>query len=181
MRRALLAAAVVLVLPSTASAQQPGAPGVRGDALAVTGQVLDLTLTVTDLDGSTRDVDRGDSVEVQLAADVFFAFGSADLTPAASAVLAELARRVQAEAEGTVAVVGHTDSVGDDASNLALSRRRADTVVAALRPRLTGLALTAQGLGESQPVAPNARPDGTDDPAGRQRNRRVAVGFQKKG
>jgi flagellar motor protein MotB len=31
------------------------------------------------------------------------------------------------------------------------------------------------GLGELRPTAPNARPDGTDDEAGRQRNRRVEV------
>ena len=179
MQRTALAAALLIALPATATAQSPD-PGVDGAVLAVTGKVLDLTLTISDLDGSTSDVDRGDSVEVQLAADVFFAFGSADLTPAATGVLAALAQRLQAEATGTVAVVGHTDSVGDDASNLTLSQRRADTVVAALRPQTPGLVLTAKGAGETQPVAPNALPDGSDDPAGRQRNRRVAVGFDKK-
>ncbi|WP_420604624.1 hypothetical protein [Methylobacterium sp.] len=34
--------------------------------------------------------------------------------------------------------------------------------------------LSAAGKGETMPVAPNANPDGRDDPAGRQRNRRVA-------
>ena len=35
--------------------------------------------------------------------------------------------------------------------------------------------MTTAGFGESRPVAPNERPDGRDDPEGRQRNRRVTV------
>jgi outer membrane protein OmpA-like peptidoglycan-associated protein len=37
------------------------------------------------------------------------------------------------------------------------------------------VATATQGWGERRPVAPNSRPDGTDDPAGRQKNRRVVV------
>jgi outer membrane protein OmpA-like peptidoglycan-associated protein len=36
--------------------------------------------------------------------------------------------------------------------------------------------LTTRGFGESKPVAPNTKPDGSDNPAGRRLNRRVAVG-----
>jgi outer membrane protein OmpA-like peptidoglycan-associated protein len=35
--------------------------------------------------------------------------------------------------------------------------------------------MTVRGYGETQPVAPNTRPDGSDDPAGRRKNRRVVV------
>ena len=36
-------------------------------------------------------------------------------------------------------------------------------------------AATIRGFGETRPVAPNARPDGADDPEGRRRNRRVEI------
>lgn len=41
--------------------------------------------------------------------------------------------------------------------------------------------MTTKGYGESQPVAPNTKPDGQDDPVGRQQNRRVEVVIQKQG
>lgn len=40
-------------------------------------------------------------------------------------------------------------------------------------------AFVATGRGEAEPIAPNARPDGTDDPDGRARNRRVVVGIPR--
>jgi outer membrane protein OmpA-like peptidoglycan-associated protein len=100
---------------------------------------------------------------------LFFAFGQAELTPAAASVLEEVAERLRTQAVGVVSVVGHTDAVGDDASNLILSQRRAGTVVTDLDARLTGsgLTLSASGKGETEPVAPNALPDGKDSPDGR--------------
>ena len=43
----------------------------------------------------------------------------------------------------------------------------------------TGPRYASRGLGGSRPVAPNARPNGADDPDGRQRNRRVEVVLQR--
>jgi outer membrane protein OmpA-like peptidoglycan-associated protein len=76
-----------------------------------------------------------------------------------------------------VRVDGYTDSVGSDAYNLGLSRRRAAAVSAALRGAIPArLAIQARGHGESDPVAPNTR--GADDnPAGRAKNRRVTISY----
>ena len=41
------------------------------------------------------------------------------------------------------------------------------------------LRFVSRGFGKSRPVAPNARPDGTDDPEGRQQNRRVEIVVRK--
>jgi outer membrane protein OmpA-like peptidoglycan-associated protein len=78
-------------------------------------------------------------------------------------------------------VTGHTDATGEDAYNLDLSRRRAEAVAAWLRarPELGGWTFTVAGKGEAAPVAPNSRPDGSDDPEGRARNRRVEVTIPK--
>ncbi len=78
--------------------------------------------------------------------------------------------------EGTVTVVGHTDAKGEDAYNFDLSKRRAEAVVDWLKSQ-SGMAriFAAEGRGEVEPIAPNTRPDGNDDPDGRARNRRVVV------
>ena len=70
----------------------------------------------------------------------------------------------------TVAIEGHTDSVGGDDYNLGLSQRRADSVRSNLVSRGVDAArITAMGAGESAPVA------GNESAAGRQQNRRVEV------
>lgn len=77
---------------------------------------------------------------------------------------------------GPIILRGNTDSRGADGDNLVASRKRAEAVrdymvakgVAADRIRIIA-------LGETRPIAPNARPDGSDDPEGRAKNRRVDV------
>ncbi len=65
-------------------------------------------------------------------------------------------------------IAGHTDSQGREEMNLALSRSRADAVLAALMARrvLTS-SLTAKGYGEAEPIADNATEEG------REANRRI--------
>jgi OmpA-OmpF porin, OOP family len=48
-----------------------------------------------------------------------------------------------------------------------------------LEPQFQGLSVTlqAQGFGDTRPVAKNTKPDGSDNPAGRKRNRRVTITF----
>lgn len=71
---------------------------------------------------------------------------------------------------------GHSDAMGDDAENLVTSRRRAEAIRDYLVEKGVGAdRIAVIALGERRPVAPNATLDGTDDPAGRARNRRVDV------
>ncbi len=68
----------------------------------------------------------------------------------------------------------HTDSKGTDAYNQKLSQRRAQSVVDWLVGKGISVSrLAAKGYGESQPVAANKNPDGSDNPEGRQLNRRT--------
>jgi OmpA-OmpF porin, OOP family len=83
--------------------------------------------------------------------------------------LNDVAERVKASGE-TISLVGHTDNVGDDGSNMALGQRRADIVKSYLVSK--GVAadkINATSQGEAQPIADN----GTD--AGRQENRRTEL------
>ncbi len=114
------------------------------------------------------------AISVDLPADVLFDFDQATLRPDAAAPLDKAAELIKSYAQAPLQVVGHTDSKGTDAYNDDLSLRRAHTVAQALQQRTARLP-QALGRGEREPVAPNATPDGRDDPQGRQRNRRVQI------
>lgn len=138
--------------------------------------ILPLIFEVDALDGSESTSQQGSSTTVRLSTDVLFAFGSADLSGRASAQIDDAAAKLRG-VTGRVSVTGYTDSVGSDAVNIPLSLRRAQAVVAALAPKVHGVVtLLAAGRGSADPVAPNTV-DGTDNPAGRAKNRRVEIVF----
>jgi outer membrane protein OmpA-like peptidoglycan-associated protein len=112
---------------------------------------------------------------LRVGSDFLFDFDRAELRSEAEPALAELARRV-AQANKMAMIEGHTDAKGTDSYNQTLSERRATAVRIALAGRGLGYEkLNIRGFGKTQPVAPNQYPDGSDDPDGRQRNRRVEV------
>lgn len=75
-----------------------------------------------------------------------------------------------------VTVRGHTDTGGSDSHNLEISRDRAEAVAAYLsRHGVAEDRIRVIALGERRPIAPNANADGSDNPEGRARNRRVEV------
>lgn len=165
--------------PSSASQAPP--PLVSDQALeasvlplAVDDAVLDLSVTAQRTDGSVSDSLGPGGRTVTLATDVLFGFGSATLTAQAASRLEEAAAAARTTGKA-VTVIGYTDSIGSATSNLALSTRRAAVVRDALAPQLPGVAFTVRGRGEETPVAPNTRPDGSDNPLGRAANRRVTL------
>ncbi len=109
--------------------------------------------------------------------DVLFQFGQASLTPQARSRAADISTILNTQAQGRqVSVEGHTDSVGSAEFNQRLSEQRAASVVNALAAG--GVArsrVSVKGYGERYPVAPNSNPDGSDNPSGRTKNRRVEV------
>ncbi|MET7704800.1 OmpA family protein [Micromonospora sp. NPDC005413] len=161
--------------PQIVSGEQVSAPIVD-----IQGPVQDIFLLTEEPDGTSMQAESSRRIELTLAADVLFAFGKADLSPAARARLDEIAGRLRSQAKGKVQIDGHTDSVGDDAQNLTLSRRRAQAVRDALTAALTdsGITYEINGLGETRPVAANTV-DGKDNPKGRASNRRVEIRFDK--
>ncbi|MCS6879443.1 MAG: OmpA family protein [Geminicoccaceae bacterium] len=120
---------------------------------------------------------RGELV-FELGADVLFDFDRAELRPEADPVLRALLAEVRAKLpRARFLVEGHTDAKGTEDYNQKLSERRAASVRDWLVRvgRIDPAAIATRGYGETRPVAPNARPDGSDDPVGRQRNRRVVI------
>ena len=147
-------------------------------------RVLDLVFRVEDIGGKVQSLEVKETsteVRIQLAADVLFDFDKADLVPKAQQTLTQAADIIRDKAKGKVGINGYTDAIGPDAHNLPLSQRRAAAVETWFKTRgnLKNVSFVTQGFGAGNPVAPNKKPDGSDDPAGRQKNRRVEIIIQK--
>jgi len=129
---------------------------------------------------------RSDTVEVALClkevevdkpiviSNIYYDFDKATLRPESKLVLDSLANVLRLNPNMVVEMSAHTDAIGTEAYNQDLSQRRAQSCVDYLiSVGIPADKLIAMGYGESRPVAPNTNPDGTDNPEGRQMNRRT--------
>jgi outer membrane protein OmpA-like peptidoglycan-associated protein len=154
----------------------------KGETLAIQGLNLQVKGSTENIAGLLRDLNaevRGREVRIALSADVLFDFDKADLKPAARPSLDKVVAFLKSYPKANARIEGHTDSKGDDAYNQKLSQQRADSVRKFLAAQGATLSMSTRGWGEKKPVAPNAKPDGKDDPEGRQKNRRVEITVQK--
>jgi OOP family OmpA-OmpF porin len=168
----------------------------HGDRLVATGEaspawIRDASLLARTLPGVGRFDPSGlQNPELRAASQrleaamLQFVVGTAQLAPGQDAALSVMVRELrqldagarEAGARLHVILTGHTDADGSAEGNLALSRARAESVLAALpRAELTTLSFEARGVGSGQPLA-----TGTTD-ADKQRNRRVAVRIEPLG
>lgn len=171
--------ALCLVAAPAFTQEFPGDPGPPYQF-----KVLDLVFRVEDLGGKVEDLavkETDTDIRVDLAADVLFDFDKADLLPKAEETLKKAADLVKERNKGgVVRIEGHTDAKGSDAYNQKLSLRRADSVKRWFVDHgLKDLRFSTKGFGATQPIAPNTKPDGSDDPDGRQKNRRVEIVIKK--
>jgi outer membrane protein OmpA-like peptidoglycan-associated protein len=112
---------------------------------------------------------------------VLFDFDQWELRPDAEPTLRQVAEIIQRYPKAKIMIAGYTDAKGADTYNLQLSERRATSVKTWLVQQcgVNGQRMTTKGWGEAKPVAPNTHPDGSDNPEGRQRNRRVELTVKK--
>lgn len=187
-----------LLAPSSAGAQQkysdPDAAATRAAArgalpgarvLGVTGRVLDIAGPSLGVQNLLQDLGArvtAQEIRIELQADVLFDFDKSVLRAEAESALGKVAEVIRSQ-PGTVAVEGFTDSKGSDAYNRRLSEGRAASVRTWLSSEggVPAARISARGLGEARPVAPNTKPDGSDDPEGRRQNRRVEIAIRKAG
>jgi outer membrane protein OmpA-like peptidoglycan-associated protein len=199
----LAAVLVLLLAPGVVQAKglDPDAP-VPPDAKFQTSDLkftaVDLTFGTVDLNFRTEAVagavqavagvvqalevkETPTEIRIELSADVLFDFDKADIRPDASKVLSQAADVLKDHATRRVVIEGHTDGKGSDEYNQRLSQRRAQAVKRWFQERagLKSMTLETRGWGAKRPVAPNAKPDGSDDPEGRQKNRRVEIVIAK--
>jgi iron complex outermembrane receptor protein len=101
---------------------------------------------------------------------VFFDFNKSDLMPQAIAIVDQAAKNAEPAKATELTVTGHTDTVGSDAYNMRLSRRRAESVAAELEKQgITSSEIEIVAKGERDPLVPTK--DGVREP----RNRRVTI------
>jgi len=107
-------------------------------------------------------------VRIDIPTEVLFDFDKYQIKEASFEILNRFASQVAKLANTNITIEGHTDSLGSDSYNQLLSQRRANSIKAYLvKQGVAEAMLTAQGFGESKPVADNATEEG------RQANRRV--------
>jgi outer membrane protein OmpA-like peptidoglycan-associated protein len=146
--------------------------------------IVDIIFRVESIGGVVQDIEIKETpteVRVDMAADVLFDFDKADLLPKADETLQKAADFIRDRAKGgAVRIEGHTDAKGNDAYNQKLSERRAASVKNWFAAHgLSNMKFSTEGFGAKKPVAPNTKPDGSDDPDGRQKNRRVELVIRK--
>jgi len=204
-RGSLVAAALLALATYCGNAQAQTPSDVTGRTPDLNIRIVDLVTRLTDLNFAVQDlrfavVDLGGKpvemagktealnvketateIRIELAADVLFDFDEADIRQDAASALHQVADIIRDKSRGrAVRIEGHTDAKGSDAYNQKLSDRRAQSVQQWLAQKegLKGRMAT-QGFGAKKPVAPNNKPDGSDDPEGRQKNRRVEIVLAK--
>jgi outer membrane protein OmpA-like peptidoglycan-associated protein len=147
----------------------------------VPSRPLDLEFRVENVSSEVQALqvrETATETRIELPADILFDFDKADIRAAAETALNQAAEVIRKGARGTVRIEGHTDGKGTPAYNQKLSERRAAAVRKWLAER-AGLRVkfATKGFGAAKPVAPNVKPDGSDHPDGRQKNRRVEIVF----
>jgi outer membrane protein OmpA-like peptidoglycan-associated protein len=100
---------------------------------------------------------------------ILFDTASDRIKPESAPVIQSIAKGLEAAPALRLLIEGHTDSTGNAAANLDLSRRRAEAVKSVLvaQFRIDAARLTTNGLGAGKPI------DKNDTPQGRAQNRRV--------
>lgn len=123
-----------------------------------------------------REGDEG--VVIYLPTVYLFAFNKALVEPDAKKQLRQIAGILNDQflLGRRIIVEGHADAIGTDSYNMSLSDRRAEAVIAELvTAGVDKGRLSKRAFGKERPLEPNRRPDGSDNPEGRARNRRVAL------
>ncbi|MBS1562994.1 MAG: OmpA family protein [Bacteroidetes bacterium] len=106
--------------------------------------------------------------------NVYFDFDKATLKDSSFASLDNIVKILTENPNMFVEIGAHTDNKGKPAYNQRLSLARAKSVVAYLESKgINKDRLWSKGYGATMPAAPNANADGSDNPEGRQQNRRI--------
>jgi len=159
---------------------------VVGDQLEATDQKLDAREReiaknrelIEELKRRNLDVRENSRGVVVNLPDVLFEFNKSNLTSDARAKARDIAEVLDGPAVRNrhVSIEGHTDSIGSEDYNLLLSERRAQSVASAVESNgVSSSRLQSRGFGKKYPIAPNKNSDGSDNPSGRAKNRRVEV------
>jgi outer membrane protein OmpA-like peptidoglycan-associated protein len=181
---------LLLLVPCVATAQSkytdPDSPVTDAAARQALGhaQIIAIVGVTSGIQGVLQNLGAkvvGQEVRIDLAADVLFNFDQYTLLPKASDTLRKVGQVAASYPSSPIQIEGHTDGKGTHPYNMKLSENRAGSVKAWLvqNASVAGSRISTRGWGETKPIAPNKKPDGSDDPEGRQKNRRVEIVLTK--
>jgi len=111
---------------------------------------------------------QGNNLIIRLK-QIDFKLGSAMIPSKSMGLLSKVNSIIETMHPGEVIVQGHTDSLGKNASNQALSVKRSESVARYFKSLNANYKITSEGFGESDPIANN------ETKAGRSMNRRVDI------
>lgn len=120
--------------------------------------ISNIRLAVGAPDTRSKLITEGKFVTTGITFDV----NSAIIRPESYAVLKDIAATLSENPAVKVKIIGHTDSDGEDAANLTLSKKRAESVKENLITEfgIDKNRLETDGKGETAPAAPNTTPEG---------------------
>jgi outer membrane protein OmpA-like peptidoglycan-associated protein len=175
----------------TAWAQQTTDQDIQRKEAELERQKLDLQKKDLELQRKALDLEKakqelqyqetGQTLSMNLSGDVLFDYDKSTLKPEAEEALKKVAVVLSQFPESKVTVEGFTDSKGSKSFNLELSQDRATAVKTWLVKNggVSAANISSMGRGEDNPVAPITHADGSDDVAGRAKNRRVSIIVEK--
>jgi len=116
------------------------------------------------------------SGEAIILNNLLFAYDKATLIPNSKNDLTKLIKYMKNNPTSKILIEGHTDNKGNDEYNLKLSQQRSEQVKKKLiAAGINKDRIATIGYGETRPMVENELPDGSDNPDGRQLNRRVEI------
>jgi peptidoglycan-associated lipoprotein len=135
----------------------------------------ELTQLITDVTFDTLLVLEKIIIEKAIVLEnIYYDFAKWDIRASAAQELDKLVDILVDNPEINIELSSHTDSVDTEAYNIRLSQRRAESAVNyIIQAGISPTRIVAKGYGETLPIARNTNPDGTDNPEGRQKNRRT--------
>ena len=157
--------------PAHATTSAPASAPATAQNSSAAAQGSSLTAQSSSLSGT----ETGFNIQINLSSDVLFDFDKAELKPEADSELQKAADLIRQKGKGLILISGYTDSKGTDAYNKRLSLARAQAVKNWFEAQGLHQNYQTEGLGAANPVAPNTNDDGSDNPEGRAKNRRVEI------
>jgi outer membrane protein OmpA-like peptidoglycan-associated protein len=164
-------------------AQNVGGKGesAAGASSALKSEVVDLKAASAQIKAAGAEIkETAAEIKISLQGEILFDFDKSNLRPAAESTLAQVAKMIGSYPKAQVLIEGYTDAKGSDSYNAKLSDRRAVSVKTWFAKHgVAENSMQTHGWGAAKPVAPNTHSDGSDDPDGRQKNRRVEITIKK--
>jgi outer membrane protein OmpA-like peptidoglycan-associated protein len=120
--------------------------------------------------------EKVEHVRVVVLEGIEFDFNKSNIRASSYPIMDQNVDGLKSKTTTQVKIVGHTDAIGSDEANQKLSEQRAASALDYFVAHgVDSTRLTSEGRGESEPVAPNKNADGSDNPDGRARNRRIEL------